>query len=121
MESQTLGHSVAETVKALDNKQALNEVSSEIDIRNARAIGLHVLTNEPSVSAGTIVLETAPVSGYGGTWKTVLTITDLSGGPKVESKCAYEDDDGLPSRVARVRITGTVANGTVDVYVTTHK
>lgn len=107
-----------EVFKVLDDSQAL-ETSGEVDARHARSISLYVATNSPAVSGGTIKLEASPEENYTGTWLEIGSITVGPGGPNLEAVTVDETENGMPCRVVRARISGIIANGTIDAFIIT--
>ena len=110
------GNKVFETIQALDNKQAKDSMSGEINAEHARAINLIIDKLETSVSGGTVVLEGAPYSNYPETWIQLASLT-VTNGKGLQNVNVNENDDGMPMPIVRVRISGAIANGHVDAYV----
>lgn len=64
------------------------------------------------VTAGVVVLEVAPYSGFSGTWATVLTATFAGAAPNINHQQA-----DITARVGRVRVSTALTGGVCDAYV----
>jgi len=105
-----------ELIKVLDDAQAAQSVSDEIDVVNAKSLSLYTVGNNTSISGGTVVIEGSPISGHQGTWKSLGSIT-VPAGKALGAVSVTDGDDGFPTRFVRVRISGQIANGNIDAYV----
>jgi hypothetical protein len=100
--------------RRLSNYSLLDAVTTgsgtlnQADMANVTELGVYVLFGA-SVSAGVLVIETAPTDDYAGTWAVLATINWSAA-----SKCHYTAVTGAMGAV-RVRITTTVVGGTVTV------
>lgn len=92
------------------------ETSGEVDARHARAISLLVDKLDTAISGGTVKLEGAPYSNYPNDWLELASIT-VSNGKGLQAVNINENDDKMPIGIVRARISGAIANGTVDVYI----
>src|SRR5262245_3438504 len=102
----------ATPLKVLTDATALDTKSAEFAINAFDRLQLDV-DFKTGVTAGALILETAPFSGYTGTWHPLITVTFAGTAPKMMSGTA---DNG--SLIGRVRVSTQVANGVADAYVT---
>ena len=104
-----------EVVKVLDDAQTLNTTSDEVDVQNAKNLCLYTVGNSTPISGGTVVIEGSPLSGHGGTWKSLGSIT-VPAGTALGAVAVTDGDDGFPTRFVRARVSAQVANGNIDAY-----
>lgn len=109
-----------EVIKVLDDQQALNSVSDEVEINNAKYLCLYAHGNSTAVSGGTVVLEGSPLAGHAGAWKTLGTIT-VPAGQALGAVAVTDGDDGFPCRYVRARVSAQIANGNIDAYLVVQK
>lgn len=105
--------------KVLDDTATDETTSSEVDIRGAKSVALHVEASA-GVNGGVVKLEAAPRSGYTGTWMEIGTVT-TNAASKLFSVSADLTVDGLPARVARARVETAISSGSVDIYITVQR
>lgn len=117
MDDQTLDTARTYTqTKVISAGQAVAN-SAAIDARNARAISLAVDKRDTAISGGTVKLQGA-IDADSENWLDLGSIT-VTPGKGLLAVNINENDDGMPIRVVRARISGAIANGTVDVYIIT--
>src|SRR3990167_3541918 len=111
---KSLDNKEQEIFKVLDDQQAAQTTSDEVDVINADLVSIGVRSNSPAVSGGTVVLEGCPVPSDSPTWISLATVTVAAGSRWAGADAA----NGLHvCQVVRARITGQIANGNVDVYI----
>jgi hypothetical protein len=98
--------------KVLENQSALNTTSQEFGINAFERLELGV-DFKVSVTAGALILEAAPFSGYTGEWAPLITVTFAGTAPKFMRGQAEND-----ARIGRVRISTALVGGVCDAFVT---
>ena len=97
----------AETVKHTALSAVTSGTSVVYALNNRERVGLQV-TWATGVTAGVVVLETAPTMDYGGTWDTAITL-DVAAATTPPS--AQSDAVDICAAYARVRVSTTVSGG----------
>jgi hypothetical protein len=101
----------ATPLKVLENVSALNTTSQEFGINAFERLELGV-DFKAGVTAGAVVLEVAPFSGYIGEWAPLITVTFAGTAPKYMRGQAEND-----ALVGRVRVSTLIANGVADAFI----
>lgn len=101
------------SVQLLDAKSAADAtgigVVTQADIANVSEFGFYIEFSA-GAAAGTVLIETASMDNYTGTWAVLDTIAWAAA-----SKSHYTAIKGV-LRALRVRISGAVTGGTVNVF-----
>lgn len=100
--------------KVIDAKTAQNAVSREIGPSELASVTelVYYIVFGHGTSAGAVTIETSPITGYTGTWAIEGAAVAWAAQDTVRTVRVT----GM-SFISRARISTTVADGTVDVYV----
>ena len=115
---KSTGNKEGKLLKLLNDKSVVDVISDEVEGFLAESMVL-IVESGASVSAGVVVLEGAPSSGYTGTWKELVSLT-INAATKIFSGGIGVIDE-LPMPYVRARIKTVITGGTVDVFLAVRK
>lgn len=100
-------NAASETVKYTALSAVTTGTSVVYALNNKDTVGLQIAWAS-GVTAGVIVLETAPTQDYAGTWEPMITLSVASAGTP---PCVQSEALRIAGAFARVRVTTTVSGG----------
>lgn len=100
-------NAIPETVKYTALSAVTTGTSVVYALNNKDTVGLQVAWAS-GVTAGVIVVETAPTQDYAGTWETQITLNVTTAGTP---PCVQSEAVRIAGAFARVRVTTTVSGG----------